>query len=158
MEKNNRVVFIICIVTVLFLCSCGSDLSDFIYIDTTKTTGLLVACTPAYQIEYSTIPSELQSILRTVDKGIAEQESPIQSTGNDIDFPTSGWEDILYISLEQNDDSCIMITIYLISEEDCYIKCINHSKEEVQTEIASFLYRNPQFIKEVRSVQSTLDA
>ena len=105
MAKNYRFVFVILVATVICLCSCESDMSDFYYIDIEKITKIVVANTPSYQKEYNEIPSELKSVLSTVNKLIAEQTSPIQITGDDVDF--SILDDLLHMSIENNDGSLI---------------------------------------------------
>ena len=154
MAKNYRFVFVILVATVISLCSCESDMSDFYYIDIEKITKIVVANTPSYQKEYNEISSELKSVLSTVNKLIAEQTSPIQITGDDVDF--SILDDLLHMSIENNDGSLMMVTIYILSDDEGLVRCINHSPENIQIEFASFKFQNSQLINKVQSIQSTL--
>ena len=154
MAKNYRFVFVILVATVICLCSCESDMSDFYYIDIEKITKIVVANTPSYQKEYNEISSELKSVLSTVNKLIAEQTSPIQITGDDVDF--SIWEDLRHVSIEKDDGSLMMVTIYILSDDEGLVRCINHSPENIQIEFASFKFQNSQLINKVQSIQSTL--
>lgn len=152
MTKNQRFIFAILMIMILLLCSCDMDKAAYHFIDVTQTTKTMIASDPSYQKEYNGIPSELEAVIRTVDTLIGEQGSPVQQ---DVVF--SEWDDLLHLSLEQEDGSLIMITLYSITEDEGFVRCIEHTVDDVQTELVSFPFQDKQFLDAVQSIRSTLE-
>ena len=132
--------------------SCKSGMSAFSTIDLTKTKSLIVSVNPFSQQYYDTIPSNLNSILITVDKLIAKQESSARLIDDMVDFTV--WNDLLFMTLEQDDNSLFIVTIYIVSNEEGFLRCIRQSPEDIQTVLASFHFDDPGLIRETQAIRS----
>ena len=49
-----------------------------------------------------------------------------------------------------------MINIYLHTDHDDYIRCICHSADDIQTDLATFPFENMRLVQTVKEVQSSL--
>ena len=65
-------------------------------------------------------------------------------------------KDLLFLTLEMDDGSLFLINIYLHTDHDGYIRCIRHSADDIQTELATFPFENMRLVQTVKEVQSSL--
>ena len=147
--KKNRLLFLLLLAAAIWCGSCGAGRQGCPAIDLTKTVKLTASIDPSRTEVYDRIPPDLKSLLTTVDEWIAEEGSPADPPAG-----FSAMKELLSLTLEQEDHSLILVTIYLLSEEEGWVRCIGQSPEDVQTTVASFSFRDPGFVQEVQAVRS----
>ena len=154
MAKNNCLILLILLLLIINLSACDAIQGADSYIDLSRTTRIVAASNPSYQKTFESIPQELAAVVSTVDNLLTAYRKDTVQTDISADFQTM--KDLLFLTLEMDDGSLFLINIYLHTDHDGYIRCIRHSADDIQTELATFPFENMRLVQTVKEVQSSL--
>ena len=154
MAKNNCLILLILLLFVINLSACDDIQGTDSYIDLSRTTRIVAASNPSYHKTFESIPQEQAAVVSTVDNLLTAYTKDTVQTDTSADFQTMN--DLLFLTLEMDDGSLFLINIYLHTDHDGYIRCIHHSADDIQTELATFPFENMRLVQTVKEVQSSL--
>lgn len=84
-----------------------------------------------------------------------DSKTPIQDYNSTVNDSASDFN--LHITLEQDDGKLQLINLHCLTKEDGIIRIINHSSDDIQTELAFFEFKNQKLIDQVQKVNLSIE-
>lgn len=154
MENFCQKIVMIAIIMIL-CCSCkvNPKYTQLVVLDDIRCLSICIDY-PCHQ-KYDSIPYDISELLHMINELSEDSKTPIQDYNSTVNDSASDFN--LHITLEQDDGKLQLINLHCLTKEDGIIRIINHSSDDIQTELAFFEFKNQKLIDQVQKVNLSIE-